>query len=131
MTRAVGTFDVELTPHPLAHASADDLLGRMAIDKQFHGDLEATSEGEMLAARTAVKDSAGYVAIEQVAGVLAGRKGTFVLQHNATMTRGAHHLAIIIVPDSGSGELSGIAGTMTIRIADGKHVYELEYTTEP
>ena len=103
-------------------------LGRMSIDKQFHGDLEATSKGEMLTAGTGVKGSAGYVAIERVTGTLHGRSGSFVLQHSGTMTRGAPQLTITVVPDSGTGELAGLAGRMTIEIADGKHSYDFEYT---
>jgi len=99
----------------------------MSIDKQFQGDLEATSQGEMLTAGTAVQGSAGYVAIERVSGTLHGRRGTFILQHSGTMTRGAPQLAVTVVPDSGTGELAGLSGRMTITIADGKHSYELEY----
>jgi hypothetical protein len=100
----------------------------MSIDKQFHGDLEATSKGEMLAVTTDVKDSAGYVAMERVSGTLGGRSGTFALQHTGTMTRGAPALSVTVVPDSGTGELSGLAGTMTIDIVDGKHLYGFDYT---
>jgi len=100
----------------------------MAIDKQFHGDLEATSKGQMLTAGTAVKGSAGYVAIERVSGALHGRSGTFALQHSGTMTRGAPQLTITVVPDSGTGELLGLAGKMAIKIEDGKHSYDFEYT---
>jgi hypothetical protein len=100
----------------------------LTIDKQFHGDLEGTSRGEMLATRTAVEGSAGYVAMERVTGKLNGRSGSFSLQHSATMTRGAPQLSITVVPDSGDGELEGIAGTMRIDIADGKHSYRFEYT---
>ena len=128
MMRASGTFDVTMTPQALADGSADSLLGRMSLDKQFHGDLDAASKGEMLAARTAVKDSAGYVAIEQVTGTLGGRKGTFVLQHSGTMTRGEQQLAITVVPDSGTGDLAGLTGTMTIRVAEGKHFYDFSYS---
>ena len=127
MIRASGTFEVKLAPQALADAQADPLLGRMAIDKQFQGDLAATSKGEMLAARTATEGSAGYVAIEKVTGTLAGKKGSFVLQHTGTMTRGAQHLEITVVPDSGTGELAGLTGTMSIRIEGGKHFYELVY----
>lgn len=122
--QANGTFDVKLTPQ----TTGDETLGRMSIDKQLHGDLQGTSRGEMLTALTAVKDSAGYVAIERVTGTLKGRSGTFVLQHNGTMSRGAQHLAIAIVPDSGTGQLAGISGTMTIKIEGGKHFYGLQYT---
>ncbi len=99
------------------------------MDKQFHGDLEATSKGQMLATTTDVKGSAGYVALERVSGTLQGRSGTFALQHNGTMTRGEPQLTITVVPDSGTGQLVGLAGTMTIAIAaDGKHSYGFEYT---
>ena len=127
-TRANGTFDVKLAPAALADPAADAALGRMSIDKQFHGDLEGTSKGEMLTAGTSVKDSAGYVAIERVSGTLHGRTGTFVLQHSATMTRGAPQLTITVVPDSGTGGLAGLAGTMGITIAGGKHSYDFDYT---
>jgi hypothetical protein len=99
----------------------------MSIDKQFHGDLDATSQGEMLSAMSAVEGSAGYVAIERVSGTLHGRSGSFVLQHNATMTRGAPYLNIIVVPDSGTGDLVGLTGSMNIIITDGKHFYEFDY----
>jgi hypothetical protein len=122
--RARGTFEVKLTPQA---AAGDSALGRLAIDKQFHGDLEGVSRGEMLTAMTPVNGSAGYVAIERVSGALHGRKGSFVLQHSGTMTRGAAELVISVVPDSGTGELAGITGRMVITIADGKHSYELEY----
>jgi hypothetical protein len=128
MPVASGTFEVKLNPQSLADTAADALLGRLSIDKQFHGALEGSSRGEMLSARTAVNDSAGYVAIERVNATLDGRKGTFVLQHNGTMTRGQQQLTITIVPDSGTGELVGLTGTMSIRIADGKHFYELQYS---
>jgi hypothetical protein len=103
-------------------------LSRLSIDKEFFGDLAATSKGEMLSATTGVKGSAGYVAIERVEGTLAGLDGSFVLQHSGTMTRGAPHLTLTVVPDSGSGKLTGIAGSMTIEIADGKHSYDFTYT---
>jgi hypothetical protein len=126
-TRAGGTFDVKLNPLS-AYAAADATAGRLSIDKQFHGDLEGTSKGEMLSVGTSVKGSAGYVALERVTGTLRGRSGTFALQHSGTMTRGAPQLSITVVPDSGTGDLSGIAGTMTIDIANGKHSYVFEYT---
>ena len=128
MTHVGGTFDVKLTPAALADTAADKALGRLTIEKQYHGDLEATGKGEMLTAGTSVKDSAGYVAMEQVTGTLSGRRGAFVLQHSGTMTRGTPQLTITIVPDSGTGQLAGLAGKMTIRIEAGKHYYELEYT---
>jgi hypothetical protein len=128
-THATGTFDVKLTPVPFDDKAADATLGRMLIDKQFHGDLEATSRGQMLSAGTGGKGSSGgYVAIERVSGKLNGREGTFVLQHNGTMTRGTPQLSITVVPDSGTGQLEGLAGTMTIKIDNGKHSYDFEYT---
>jgi len=106
-------------------------LARMALDKQFHGDLEGTSKGIMLSAGTSVKGSAGYVAIERVNGSLGGRQGSFVLQHSGTMNRGAPQLTISVVPDSGTGQLTGLAGTMSIMIADGRHSYAFDYTLAP
>lgn len=129
-TRANGTFEVQLKPQAEDDKGADANLGRLALDKQFHGDLEATGKGQMLTAATAVKESAGYVAIERVSGTLHGRKGAFVLQHSGTLTRGEPQLTITVVPDSGTGELTGISGKMTIRIADGKHSYDFEYTLD-
>jgi len=127
-TSASGTFDVKITPQPPDDKAGGPALGRMVIDKQFHGDLEAQSKGQMLAAGTAVKDSAGYVALEVVNGSLRGRSGTFVLQHTGTMNRGVPQLMITVVPDSGAGQLVGLAGTMAIVVADGRHSYEFEYT---
>jgi hypothetical protein len=126
--RASGTFEVKLSPQPQSENVGDPTVGRMSLDKQFHGDLEATGRGEMLAARTDTEGSAGYVALERVAGTLDGRNGTFALQHSGTMTRGVPQLLITVVPDSGTGELAGLAGQMNINIADGKHSYDFEYT---
>jgi hypothetical protein len=128
MIRASGTFEVKLTPQATDDRAEGTPLGRLSIDKQFHGDLEGISKGEMLTAGTVVPGSAGYVAIEQVTGALHGRSGRFVLQHSGTMTRGAPQLSITVVPDSGAGQLVGLSGRMTIGIADGKHSYALEYT---
>jgi len=100
----------------------------MTIEKQIHGDLEATSKGQMLTAGTSVKGSAGYVAIERVSGTLHGRTGTFILQHTGTMNRGALQLSITVVPDSGTGQLTGLTGKMDIQITDGKHSYDFAYT---
>ena len=125
-THASGTFEVKLTPQD--DKSGDATLGRMTIDKQIHGDLEATSKGQMLTAGTAVTGSGVYVAVEKVTGTLHGRKGTFILHHTGVMTRGAPQLTITVVPDSGTGELEGLTGKMNIIIADGKHSYEFEYT---
>ncbi len=127
MTRATGTFDVKLSPQAVDE-KADASLGRMSIDKQFHGDLEGSSTGEMLSASTSVKGSGAYVAIERVSGTLHGRGGSFTLQHSGTMTRGAPQLTITVVPDSGTDQLKGLAGKMMIIITDGKHSYDFEYT---
>ena len=127
-TRAKGTFEVELKPQQPGDKNEDASLGRMSIDKQFHGELEATSKGQMLTAGTSVKGSAGYVAIERVSGKLHGKSGTFILQHSGTMMRGAPQLTITVVPDSGTDQLVNLAGKMTIEIANGKHSYVFEYT---
>jgi Protein of unknown function (DUF3224) len=127
--QASGPFDVKVIPQkPDSDVTQAANLGRMSIDKRFHGDLEATSKGEMIAAQTEVKGSAGYVAMERVTGTLKGRKGSFVLQHSATMNRGIPELSITVVPDSGTEELKGLVGKMNIIISDGKHSYEFDYT---
>ena len=125
MSHATGPFEVKLAPQ--TDANADTAIARMTIDKQFHGDLEATSVGQMLSAMGNVKGSAGYVAIEKVTGTLHGHKGSFVLQHNATMDRGKPELNIIVVPDSGTGDLEGLTGSMKIDISNGKHSYSFDY----
>jgi Protein of unknown function (DUF3224) len=124
---AAGTFDVKVEAQGEADKGEGSTLGRYSLDKQYHGDLEGTSKGTMLTAGTEVKGSAGYVAIERVAGSLQGRSGSFALQHSATMTRGEPQLSITVVPDSGSGQLVGLTGKMNIIIAAGKHSYEFEY----
>jgi beta-lactamase class D len=129
--RASGTFEVRLAPLTPYNEAAEAGLGRMSIDKEFSGDLVATSKGEMLTAMTAVDGSAVYVAIERVSGTLDGRSGTFALYHTGIMDRGAQQLTVTVVPDSGTGELEGIAGAMTIRIEGGKHFYDFEYTLVP
>jgi hypothetical protein len=127
---AAGPFEVELAPLPPAWLDDQSTLGRMSIDKKFTGDLEATSKGEMLSAGTAVKGSAGYVAIERVTGTLHGRDGSFILQHNGTMDRGAPSLSITVVPDSGTGALVGISGTMQIVIENKQHSYIFDYSLD-
>jgi hypothetical protein len=124
MTHATGTFEVKLAPQPTDAPG----LGRLSIDKQFHGDLEGTSKGEMLSAMTETKGSAGYVAMEKVTGALHGRTGTFVLQHSGTMNRGVASLSVTVVPDSGTDKLVGLTGKMAIKVEGGKHSYEFEYT---
>ena len=125
---ASGRFDVKLAPEPLSEAAVDSGLGRLSLDKRFHGDLDAVSQGEMLSFRSAEPGSAGYVAMERVQGSLHGRKGGFVLQHSATMTRGEAEQTIMVTPDSGSGELSGISGRLRITITAGEHFYDFDYT---
>lgn len=125
---ARGTFVVKLAPMTFEGQSEGSMLGRMSIDKQISGDLVAETKGQMLSAMTATKGSAGYVAIERVEGTLHGRKGTFVLQHTGLMNRGTPSLSVIVVPDSGTGDLVGLSGTFDIIIADGKHSYEFKYS---
>jgi hypothetical protein len=128
---ASGPFDVKITPQAEDKAEGA-AMGRMALQKTFHGDLSGTSHGEMLTAMGLVQGSATYVAIERVKGALHGRTGSFALAHVGTMTRGAQQLTINIVPDSGTDQLKGIAGSMTIKIEPGgKHFYEMSYTLEP
>jgi hypothetical protein len=122
---AKGTFDVKLSPQ---EAGDQPFISRLLIDKQFHGDLEGSSTGQMLAASTETKGSAGYVAIERVNGKLGDRNGVFVLQHSGIMDHGEGRLTITVVPDSGTGQLAGLSGQMKIEIKDGKHFYEFEYT---
>jgi Protein of unknown function (DUF3224) len=131
VSQAKGTFEVKVDPQGDPDKAEGSTLARMSIDKKYHGDLEGTAKGTMLSAGTDVKGSAGYVAIERVTGTLNGKTGSFVLQHNATLTRGAPALNIIVVPDSGTGQLTGITGKFLIVIADGKHSYEFDYTLPP
>lgn len=125
MHHAHGTFTVDM--RPLTPAPAEG-LSRYSIDKQIHGDLEATSKGEMMSGGDPKQGAAGYVAIEMVTGTLEGKHGSFALQHYATMDSSGPKMQVAIVPGSGTGELKGIAGTFTIRIEDGKHFYDLDYT---
>ncbi len=133
MKRASGSFDVSV--QPLANAdfanedgSSNPLLGRFLLIKKFSGDLDARARGHMLSAGTATKGSAGYVAIDQITGVLHGRRGSFVLQHSGSMKRGAPTLSVMVVPDSGTGELAGLTGTLNINIVEGKHFYDFLYS---
>ena len=128
MAIARGTFVVRLNPLPVYNDDADARLARLSIDKTFTGDLAGISKGEMLSAGGTIDGSAGYVAIERVAGTLGGRQGAFTLQHSGTMTRGYGQLSLTVVPDSGSGELAGLAGAMQIVIENGAHHYVFEYT---
>lgn len=125
---ATGPFDVKISPLTLSEQSADPKLGRMAIEKQYHGDLEATAKGEMLTGQSEVKDSGVYVAVERVTGTLKGKRGSFAMYHSGVMNRGKPELKITVVPDSGTDELQGITGTMNIKIDNGKHSYDFEYS---
>ena len=127
MPHAKGQFDVSITPDE-GLGSADTGLGKMIISKAFHGDLEANSSGQMLTVTTDIANSAGYVAVERVTGVLHGRTGSFALQHSGTMNRGVSILSVTVVPDSGTGDLQRIAGSLVITITDGTHYYDFEYT---
>jgi hypothetical protein len=126
-THASGPFEVKIVPLAPETGVGDPTVGRMSIDKRFHGDLEATSKGQMLTAMTDLKGSAGYVAMERVQGSLHGRTGTFALEHSGTMARGVPHLTVTVVPDSGTGQMTGLVGKMTIHVVDGKHSYDFEY----
>jgi hypothetical protein len=125
---ATGPFEVKIAPLDPAFKADDNSIGRMSLDKQFHGALEATSKGEMLTGMGTVKGSGGYVAIERVSGILDGHTGTFILQHNGTMQNGVYNLNVIVVPDSGTAQLAGLQGTMSIIIKDGKHSYDFTYS---
>jgi len=127
LTQAKGTFDVKVAPLPPDGGAQDATLGRMSLDKQFHGDLEASGKGQMLTAG-APSGSGAYVAMERVTGALHGRNGSFVLQHSGTMARGQAQMTIAVVPDSGTAQLTGLQGTMEIIIKDGKHSYDFSYT---
>lgn len=130
-TRAIGTFEVTMNPEPPHDSNEGASIGRVLLKKQFSGDLQATSAGEMIGARSLqVKGSAGYVAIERVVGKLHGKSGSFVLQHSGTMTRGQGELLVSVVPDSGTGELTGISGRMAIEISGGNHSYGFDYSLE-
>jgi hypothetical protein len=129
MTRhAVGIFDVKTTPLPPDEATTGTAIGRYFLDKHYHGDLDAASKGEMLGAGDLAKGNAGYVAIEHVTGTLQGHAGSFALQHIGTMENGSYKLSVLVVPGSGAGELTGIAGALVITIAEGKHSYAFDYT---
>lgn len=125
--RATGTFDVKITPLPGDDFADGVLLGRLTIDKTFRGGIAGTSKGQMLTGMTAVKGSAGYVAIERVTGSIDSRHGTFILQHSGSMNSGVQQLSITVVPDSGTDELVGLTGAMTLDIANGVHAYTLTY----
>lgn len=121
---AAGTFDVKLAPI----GAGDGPIGSMSIDKMFHGNLQGSSVGQMLAFRSGIEGSAGYVAMERVTATLEGRQGSFTLQHSGLMDKGAQSLTVVVVPDSGTEDLSGLTGTMNIVVTAGKHDYQFRYT---
>jgi Protein of unknown function (DUF3224) len=125
-SHATGPFDVKMIPQD---DKAGDGLTRMLLDKQYHGDLEGAAKGQMLTGGVSANHSGAYVAMEKFTGTLHGRSGSFVLHHTGIMTNGKPDLTILVAPDSGTGQLAGITGKMTITIAaDGKHSYDFEYT---
>ena len=125
--RATGMFEVKLAPMAMENVDADAMLGRMSIDKLFHGPLEAVSRGQMLSAGNPASGSAAYVAVERVVGTLDGKAGSFALYHTGVMNRGASSLTILVVPDSGTGDLAGISGTVAIEVREKKHYYTMDY----
>jgi len=128
MKRATGSFEVSLQPLSNAEVSSDPLLARVLLIKKFSGDLVGSARGQMLSAGTASQGSAGYVAIDHVTGTLDGRSGSFLLQHSGSMQRGVPTLSIKVIPDSGTDELAGIAGTLSVNVVDGKHFYDFLYS---
>ncbi|HET7809608.1 MAG TPA: DUF3224 domain-containing protein [Steroidobacteraceae bacterium] len=128
MRRATGSFEVSLEPLSNTDVSNNAHLGRLLLNKKFSGDLTASARGQMLSAGTATRGSAAYVAIDQVTGMLEGRKGSFMLQHTGRMNRGVPSLSIMVVPDSGTDELVGLSGTLSINVIDGKHFYDFLYS---
>jgi len=131
MARAFGQFDVEITPLQPSVDQDGVSTGRNQIEKQFQGDLDGTSRGEMLTAMIPATQAAAYVAIERVNARLAGRRGTFVLQHTGTSGAAGQKLVVTVVPGSGTGQLAGIVGTMTLEGRGGNHTYTLDYGFEP
>jgi hypothetical protein len=128
MKVAVGTFEVKMAPKGEPQTADGLTLNRFINEKRFAGDLIATSRGEMLTATTPVENSAGYVLIERVTGTLQGRRGSFVLQHSSTVARGAQRQSIVVVPDSGAGDLMGLSGEMTVKVSLGQHAYTFRYS---
>jgi hypothetical protein len=124
INHAKGTFEVKLTPQ---EDKSGAIVGQMTIDKQFHGDIEGSSKGLMIMASTSVSGSAGYVALERVEASVNDRNGTFYLQHNGIMNRGEGTLTVVVIPDSGTNQLTGLSGSLKITIENGKHFYEFDY----
>ena len=129
--QTTGAFEVVLNPlDPYASGTNEMNIGRMSIEKKFQGGIEGSSRGEMLSVRTPTEGSAGYVALEQVTGAIDGRTGSFVLQHFGVMSKEQHRLTLEVVPDSGTGELTGLSGTMTIDAKNGDHSYQFTYALD-
>lgn len=128
MKRAMGSFEVTLQPLPNTEVTDHPQFGRRLLIKKFSGDLVATARGQMLTVMSTVKGSAGYVAIDHVTGELDGLQGSFVLQHSGSMNRGVQSLSIMVVPDTGTGDLVGLSGTLSISIIDGRHFYDFIYS---
>ena len=128
MKRATGSFEVILQPLANSEVTSDPLFGRLLLTKKFSGDLTATARGQMLSAGTTTKGSAGYVAIDHITGTLEGLQGSFVLQHTGSMRRGASSLSVMVVPDSGTEELAGLRGTLSINVVEGRHFYDFLYS---
>lgn len=131
MPKAHGTFEVKTAPLPADEATAATSIGRYSLDKVYRGDLEGASAGEMMGAGNVAAGSAGYVAIEEITGTLHGRHGSFALQHSSTMHQGTFDMNIKVVPGSGTDQLAGIAGVLTIIIEGKKHTYDFDYTLPP
>lgn len=129
-SQARGTFEVQLQPQS-DDGVGDPSVARMSIVKEFRGDLEGTSRGQMLSTRTDVQGSAGYVAMERVTATLEARRGSFSFQHSGTMNRGVPELTITVVPDSATGALAGLTGRMQIVIEGGQHSYVFDYVLPP
>lgn len=123
-----GEFSVVMQAQAMSAVAADSGIGRMSLDKHYHRALQAEGKGEMLAYMDRALGSGVYVAVERVSGALEGRNGSFLLHHTGVMTRGAPGLTVAVVPDSGSGELAGLRGTLQIRIEGAKHYYDFDYT---
>lgn len=128
-SHASGKFEVTTETHS-EHKAEGASLARMSLSQHYHGGLEGSSTGEMLSATSAVEGSAGYVAMTRFSGSLDGRSGTFIFQHNGTMARGSGRQSFTVVPDSGTGQLAGLAGTLAVKNKDGKYFYDFEYTVE-
>jgi hypothetical protein len=125
---AKGTFEVKMTPRGTDDKAGGSSLGRLSLDKRFRGDLDAVGKGQMLTAMSPVQGSAAYVAVERITGTLHGRRGSFLLQHRGQMTKDGQELSVRVVPDSGTGRLRGISGTMSIQVDEGGHSYDFAYS---